>query len=218
MFKPRIASSLVMVILQFVAAVSANAADKIIYLQPLQPAPAAAAVQGVVVALRAFYPVEVRILPTASMPPTAWYAPRKRWRADRLLTWLESKLPAVGAKVMGLTTADISTTKAGVNDWGVLGLGTLDGTSCVISTFRTLRGVSAAMARERLAKVAVHEVGHTFDLDHCPTAKYLMEDARAKVATVDGEVDLCPVCRQKLTSEGVEVPANVKSCWRASRL
>ncbi len=217
MLRRRIARCLLFALFQALAVVPTYAADKLVYLQPLQPAPDAAAIAGVITALRAFYPLEVRVLPVVAMPAAAWYPPRRRWRAERLLDWLAARLPADGAKIMGLTTADISTTKDAVQDWGVLGLGTLDGKSCVISTFRTRRGVSTATARERLAKVAVHEAGHTFSLEHCPTTGCLMEDAGGKVATVDSEVDLCPKCRQKLLQRGVVVPDRGALPWRPTR-
>ena len=46
-------------------------------------------------------------------------------------------------------------------------------------------------ARQRLAKVAVHEAGHTLGLEHCPTRGCLMEDAEGQVATCDREYDFC---------------------------
>ena len=42
-------------------------------------------------------------------------------------------------------------------------------------------------ARERFAKTAVHEIGHTLNLSHCETQGCLMEDATGKVSTTDGE-------------------------------
>ncbi len=94
-------------------------------------------------------------------------------------------------------------------DWGVIGLGSLDGRSCVISPFRTARRVSALAARDRLARVAVHEAGHTFNLEHCPSSGCLMQDANGKVATTDREDDLCPVCRRALAAKGIAVPDKV---------
>ncbi len=186
-----------------------------VYVQPLQPAPSEPALAEVVSALQAFYPVQVRVLPAQPLPKAAWYPPRQRWRAEILLDWLVARLPAGGTKIIGLTAADISTTKGKVADWGVLGLGTLDGKSCVISSFRTVRGVSPATSRERLAKTAVHELGHNYDLGHCPNLGCLMEDARGKVATVDGERDLCGECRTKLASRGVAVPAKPAVPWQS---
>lgn len=188
-------------------------ARPIIYLQPLQPAPDPLALSIVVAGLQAFYPVDVKVLPMLPMPSAAWYPPRQRWRAEKLLEFLENRLPSDGIKVLGLTTADISTSHGKVADWGVLGLGTLNGKSCVISMLRTRRGVSARVARLRLAKVAVHEVGHTFDLAHCPSRGCLMQDARGKVATTDREDDLCPVCRRKLAGQGIAVPEKVAAPW-----
>jgi archaemetzincin len=55
-------------------------------------------------------------------------------------------------------------------------------------------------------KVAVHEIGHTLGLPHCPTTGCLMEDAGGKVATVDGEFDLCERCRARLRDAGHAAP------------
>ena len=75
-------------------------------------------------------------LPRVPLPKEAWYPPRQRWRAEKLLAFLGPRLPADGLRILGLTAADISTTKGKVVDWGVLGLGALDGSASVISTFR----------------------------------------------------------------------------------
>ena len=192
----------------------AVAGTPILYIQPLAPAPSAQVVDAVVAGLRAFYPVEVRVLTTVLLPKDAFFAPRHRWRAEKLLDWLQARMPSDAMKVIGLTSADISTQKGENEDWGVLGLGSLDGGTCVLSSFRARRGVSVRVELARMAKVAVHEVGHTFGLEHCPRSGCLMEDARGKVATVDGEDDLCPICRRQLTHTGVQVPANVKRPWR----
>ena len=100
-------------------------------------------------------------------------------------------------KIFGLTAVDISTTKDDVKDCGIFGLGTLDGATCVISTFRLgARKASAAKRIERLIKVVNHEIGHTFGLDHCPTPHCLMEDAKGTVDSEDG--GFCPSFRQRL--------------------
>ena len=86
-----------------------------------------------------------------------------------------------------------------------MGLGDEPGTATVISSFRCRKKArGAAHARERLAKVAVHELGHSFGLDHCPTPGCLMHDAEGKVATVDDESDLCPRCRARSRGGGPE--------------
>lgn len=182
-----------------------------IYLQPIGDATPLAETTAVRTALEGFYPAEVVILPVMPLPTAAYYAPRKRYRAEKLLDALRPKLPADGVRIIGLTTVDISTTNDAIYDWGIMGLGDLDGKASVISTFRCKKKAkSPAHARERLAKVAVHEVGHTLSLDHCPTPGCIMHDAMGKVATIDTEYDLCPRCRALLAKAGhVLAPAKI---------
>ena len=187
--------------------ISSLALTLVVYLQPLGPAIPDADVTAVKGALEQFYAVPVTVLPRIELPRQAWYAPRKRWRAEKIIEYLAGRKPADALRILGLTADDISTTKGKVFDWGVLGLGDLDGPAGVISTFRCHKGAKSEQhARERLMKVAVHEIGHTLSLPHCPTRGCLMEDAEGKVATTDGEYDLCERCRAKLRAAGHAVP------------
>jgi archaemetzincin len=68
-------------------------------------------------------------------------------------------------------------------------------------------------ARERLAKVAVHELGHTLGLPHCPNVGCLMEDAEGRVATCDREYDFCARCRGLVAAAGRPLPVAPKIPW-----
>lgn len=150
--------------------------------------------------IRAIYAVEVEVLPTIPLPKSAYYPPRDRYKADKLLDSLEVGLPERFTKIIGLTTRDISTRKEEFEDWGIFGLGQLGGRACVVSTFRLRAGKATDLLfQARLVKVINHEIGHTFGVDHCPSAGCLMQDAGGKIATVDGESGKsCPECTTKL--------------------
>jgi archaemetzincin len=140
------------------------------------------------------YQAHVTILALKPLPKKAFYPPRSRYRADTLLDILAKDLKY--DKIIGLTIADISTTKAPHKDWGVFGLGQLGGKSCVVSSFR-LGKKGKVSPTERLCRVAIHEIGHTLGLEHCSTLKCTMSDAGGALATVDNETGFCNLCRRK---------------------
>jgi archaemetzincin len=148
--------------------------------------------------------VQVTVAPSLALPKTAFYAKRQRYRAERLLDFLVVEGRKDARVVLGLTAVDISTTKAPYEDWGILGLATLDGRSAVLSSFRCARRAkNAEHARVRFAKTAVHELGHSFGLDHCPTPGCIMHDGEGSVLTTDTEHDLCAATRARLSAAGV---------------
>lgn len=188
----------------------AHAAAPLIVLQPLGAAIPAAELEAVSTALGAFYDLQLSIAPPLELPKSAFYAKRQRYRAEKLLGYLVAHGRAEARVTLGLTAVDISTTKPPHDDWGILGLATLDGRSAVLSSFRCKRAAkSAAHARVRFAKTAVHELGHSFGLDHCPTPGCIMHDGEGSVLTTDTEHDLCPDTRARLTAAGVMKPRAV---------
>lgn len=146
------------------------------------------------------YGVRVVVLDRGALPREAFYAPRSRYRAERVLGALERETDARYAKVVGLTSHDISTSTETHADWGIFGLGEIAGRPAVVSTHR-LRGQGVPRERflDRVAKVVNHELGHTFGLEHCPEPGCLMEDAGGTIASVDSESgELCDACRARL--------------------
>jgi archaemetzincin len=174
-----------------------------VYLQPLGTGLTAAQVEFVERSLLAFYDVDVVRLQPAALPSAAYYSPRRRYRAERLLAALDGMVPPDGYRILGLTGVDISTTKGPYADWGVMGLGSIDGKTCVLSSFRCVRGAkNSEHATIRFGKTAVHELGHTFGLPHCPTRGCIMEDGHGTVMTSDRVYDLCSACRLRLLGTG----------------
>jgi archaemetzincin len=146
--------------------------------------------------------VVARIEDERPLPPEAFYKPRKRWRAEKLLTVLDG----VDAwKVIGVTNGEISTTKGKIEDWGIAGLGNIGGTSCVVSLYLYKKySRTQAVLDRRFADVAVHEFGHTLGMPHCETKGCVMSDAKGKaMASSDASSGhYCEKCRG-LAPEGV---------------
>ncbi|MGC4016322.1 MAG: hypothetical protein QM755_17630 [Luteolibacter sp.] len=180
-------------------AIATAAAEPSVAIQPLGKVPAAQ-IEKVKAGIRALYAVQVEVLPVKPLPTEAYHAPRDRYKADKLLDLLARDTDARFTKVVGLTTRDISTRKGDIPDWGIFGLGQLGGRACVVSTYRLHAGkATEPVFQSRLSKVVVHELGHTFGLDHCPTPGCFMQDAGGKIATVDAETSTaCPACSAKL--------------------
>lgn len=121
---------------------------------------------------------------------------RTRYRADKLIKFLSEKTSG-NCVTIGVTTKDISTTKGKIADWGVMGLGYMPGKACMISSFR-LKGKNQA---EKLFKVAIHELGHTQGLPHCPDKLCYMRDAEGK-DYLNEEVHFCEKCKVRLIKKG----------------
>lgn len=195
--------SLLLLLLVLTAVARGASPEPRVALQPLGKVPAE--VMAVIEAkLGELYRVKIEVLPERELPGTAYFRPRGRYRAEKLLAWLEKETPAGVDKVIGITAADISTTKGEFPDWGIFGLGQLGGRPCVVSTFRLGRGVPLATMHRRTCDVAGHEIGHTFNLPHCATPRCIMNDAEGKVKVVDDSTgELCPACREKLSEVAI---------------
>ncbi len=130
------------------------------------------------------------------LPASAYYKHRNRYRADSLLHYLK-RYGNEDSVVIGLTEKDISTTKNNVTDWGVMGLGFNPGNACVVSTFR----LAKINQKIQFYKVAVHELGHTQGLPHCPETTCFMRDAKGGNPLND-EKGFCKSCKTFLKSKG----------------
>ncbi len=165
------------------------------------------------------YGFSVRVLAPRKLPRFAYYKPRKRYRAEKLLDYLdEHVVPESGCNaVIGFTKKDISTTKGDTHDWGILGLATVGGPSGVVSSYRLRRRVKRRTLEMRTVKVVNHELGHVLGLEHYNAAGCVMNDAQGTVKTVDTETGLlCPQSRQRVEARHrIQLPVLDAFDWDA---
>lgn len=161
-----------------------------------------ALVDAVASELERVYQVEVRRRAAIPLPKEAWYAPRRRYRAEVLLEHLAKLADGMprGTRVLGLTSVDISTTNGDIKDWGIFGLGSLDGTSGVVSGYRLWKKTKdRKKVAWRVTNTAVHELGHVLGLNHCEEPRCVMLDAQGGIANTDASTGVPgPACAAAL--------------------
>lgn len=139
-------------------------------------------------------------------PAEAWYEPRQRYRAPKLLDYQQSLFTCNKSErgkseyILGVTSKDISLKYKKHEDWGVMGLSYLKKGVSVISTFR-LGGVQK-MNKDSFFKLALHELGHAAGLPHCElSTTCIMRDAKGK-GHFPQLTDFCPSCKSYLQEHG----------------
>ena len=87
----------------------------------------------------------------------------------------------------------------------VYGEAQLGGTACIVSTFRLNEGRFGINVSEkyidRIAKEAIHELGHTFHLRHCPEDTCIMHYCRNEEDVDRKSDELCRYCKVMLDDE-----------------
>lgn len=110
--------------------------------------------------------------------------------------------PVIDTKVLGV--ADVDLFAGGLNF--VFGQAELPGSAAIISLCRLRpefygEPPNEALKRRRLLIEAVHELGHTFGLDHCDSNKCVMRFSNALADTDAKGYDFCFECLAALAKE-----------------
>jgi predicted Zn-dependent protease len=104
-------------------------------------------------------------------------------------------------RVLYLTSAPLSLKPGPLGEPPCWGFAEYGGSRAVISTARLpARGVTEASIenyRRRLAREAIHAVGHLWDLHHCYDARCAMHPSWSPALPANPEMDLCNFCREK---------------------
>jgi archaemetzincin len=129
-----------------------------------------------------------------------WSDPvRKQYHSTPILDTLALISPPEAIKVLGVTKLDLFIPIL----THVYGEAQLGGKSCILSTYRFSErpAPGAEIFRDRILKEAIHELGHTFNLRHCPDAFCVMHYCRG-VREVDRKSSqFCRYCAVLLKDE-----------------
>lgn len=131
-------------------------------------------------------------------PDSAYYAPRNRYRADKLVRHLKQLQASTSDLVVGFSPRDISDSLHGYEDYGVMGWTRYALRTSVVSTYR----LKKKTLQSDFVKLVLHELGHADGLPHCKnSSSCYMRDANKQnhFPELDG---FCDECKKYLTKRG----------------
>lgn len=163
----------------------------------LQPELTAAACEAV----QRIFNLPATVMPLMDNVDFAFNHARKQYHSTLILEKLATLAPVAAFKVLALVNVDLFIPILTY----VYGEAQLGGRSCVVSVHRLDEGLSTAVQKAllptRVAKEAVHELAHTFDLRHCKDPACIMHYCH-NIRDVDRKNDrLCRYCRTLLDDE-----------------
>jgi archaemetzincin len=129
------------------------------------------------------------------IPPETFMEGRNQFNAMMLLKFLKNDHAKKNGKTLGITGKDLGNPIL----THVFGEAYMGGEAAVISYYRLYKGpgdspVSREQFLQRITKVALHEIGHMFNVPHCHTGRCVMR-ASNNLADLDDKMNyLCNYC------------------------
>jgi archaemetzincin len=134
---------------------------------------------------------DIHIAAPRPFPAGAYNARRGQYRAEAFLAGLH---PPADGYVLAITACDLYTADYNF----VFGLALPITRTAVISIARLVCRGDAVNHRQRILKEAVHELGHTFGLGHCPNPNCVMHFSNTLTDTDRKDSRFCAHCRRRL--------------------
>jgi len=119
---------------------------------------------------------------------------RNQYHSTIILDELAKRAPASAIKVLAITDVDLFIPIMTY----VYGEAQLNGKACIISTSRLKKSLPPMHTQDaflaRVFKEAIHELGHTFNLLHCPDYTCIMHYCRSEDDVDRKSEELCRYC------------------------
>jgi archaemetzincin len=140
--------------------------------------------------------------PIVRVPKYLFDSVRHQYRSDRLLSWLEQTLrPSYDTKLLALCNFD-----AYFGNYNFcFGEAVIGGCVAAVYLQRLLPHPAVnddnrlrALFQSRLKKEVVHELGHTFRLQHCPLNSCVMHKSKSINDTDNKNGKFCKICSNAL--------------------
>jgi archaemetzincin len=133
------------------------------------------------------------------IPLKAYNQRRGQYLASVFLDILKASSIAQDEKVLGIVDTDLYSKGAGENNF-VFGQADPDSSVAIISLYRLKQELPPdySLFINRVAKEAVHELGHTFGLGHCARTKCVMHFSNSLHDVDLKGMTFCSQCHPKL--------------------
>ena len=147
--------------------------------------------------LRAYFPVVVLKDPTLTLPAKHYNKERNRYRGTGLFEELGKRRN--GDAVIGLTDYVIFKPNELSQTYGIMGVSLVGTYKCVVSS--KIPSSGKEQSADNFVKLALHELGHAFGLNHCPDQHCYMVDAEHQMKFPQ-TTKFCESCKSKLNAKG----------------
>ena len=138
----------------------------------------------------------IEVAPKVDINPEAYNRKRGQYLATELLNTLKKTGVPRDEKALGIIDVDLYA--SGLNF--IFGQAELYSGVAIISLYRLRQELPPdySLFLSRAAKEAIHELGHTFGLEHCSRIKCVMHFSNSLHDTDVKEMSFCSQCQPKL--------------------
>ncbi len=152
--------------------------------------------------LKEVFGLEVQIKEGLDEPVYAYNPKRRQYFSSAILKRIKKASYKECEKVLGVVDLDLYVPSLNF----VFGEADIYGKACVISVSRLRQSFyglpeNRELFERRVLKEAIHELGHTFGLSHCPDPKCVMHFSNSLQDTDIKSHDFCENCRSLLREQ-----------------